>query len=206
MLEEFPMAWGLFLSSQRPKIPIWWPPPSRNSSILSENSALITTSSTGAKRSLFPLKDWERESYEEQEKSGKEILTAFFFSFSKRNQLRQNYVLNQYFLDIDMKHIIAYDEELANQITTRPTEFIALVSGDQNPSYFFLFLLSSLFQSFPPLLLFFLSSSFLPSSKRLLESLPLSFRCSRRTWMPPFPAFRSSFAPMKTPPQSAASM
>jgi len=36
-------------------------------------------------------------------------------------------VLNQYSLEVNMKHLIAYDEELANQLVNRPTEFIALV-------------------------------------------------------------------------------
>ena len=46
---------------------------------------------------------------------------------SYRDQIRQNVLVKQYFCDVDIAHLISYDEELAHKLTTEPTEIIPLV-------------------------------------------------------------------------------
>ncbi|RMZ91481.1 hypothetical protein DV736_g1283, partial [Chaetothyriales sp. CBS 134916] len=43
-----------------------------------------------------------------------------------RDQIRANVLVGQYFCDVDIGHLILYDEELAHQLTTNPTEMISL--------------------------------------------------------------------------------
>lgn len=43
------------------------------------------------------------------------------------DQLRQNAIVKQYYCDIDMTHLIAYNEELAHKLTTEPAEIIPIV-------------------------------------------------------------------------------
>lgn len=44
------------------------------------------------------------------------------------DQLRQNVLAKQYLLDVDIAHLISYDEPLANVLVSNPTELIPLVS------------------------------------------------------------------------------
>lgn len=44
------------------------------------------------------------------------------------DQLRQNVLVKQYFCDIDIAHLISYNEELAHKLTTEPADIIPLVS------------------------------------------------------------------------------
>ena len=44
-----------------------------------------------------------------------------------RDQIRQNVLVKQYFCDVDIAHLISYDEELAHKLTTEPTQIIPLV-------------------------------------------------------------------------------
>jgi DNA replication licensing factor MCM5 len=46
-----------------------------------------------------------------------------------RDQLRQNALVKQYYCDIDIAHLISYNEELAHKLTTEPADIIPLVSG-----------------------------------------------------------------------------
>ena len=46
---------------------------------------------------------------------------------SYRDQIRQNVLVKQYYCDVDIAHLISYDEELAHKLTTEPTEIIPLV-------------------------------------------------------------------------------
>lgn len=48
--------------------------------------------------------------------------------FSLRDQLRQNVLVKQYYCDIDIAHLISYNEELAHKLTTEPADIIPLVS------------------------------------------------------------------------------
>ncbi|MCJ1438097.1 minichromosome maintenance protein 5 [Xylographa pallens] len=47
-------------------------------------------------------------------------------AFIYRDQIRQNVLVKQYFCDVDIAHLISYDEELAHKLTTEPTEIIPL--------------------------------------------------------------------------------
>jgi hypothetical protein len=48
--------------------------------------------------------------------------------FLDRDQLRQNVLVKQYYCDIDIAHLISYNEELAHKLTTEPADLIPLVS------------------------------------------------------------------------------
>lgn len=41
--------------------------------------------------------------------------------------LRQNLALKQYFLEIDLAHLMSFDEELATLLTDKPAENLTLV-------------------------------------------------------------------------------
>ncbi|KAJ5851395.1 uncharacterized protein N7529_010780 [Penicillium soppii] len=47
-------------------------------------------------------------------------------AFVYRDQLRQNALVKQYYCDIDIAHLISYNEELAHKLTTEPGEIIPL--------------------------------------------------------------------------------
>jgi hypothetical protein len=48
-------------------------------------------------------------------------------AFIYRDQIKQNVLVKQYFCDVDIAHLISYDEELAHRLTTEPAEIIPLV-------------------------------------------------------------------------------
>jgi DNA replication licensing factor MCM5 len=41
--------------------------------------------------------------------------------------LRHNLALKQYFLEVDLAHLLSFDEELATLLTDKPAENLALV-------------------------------------------------------------------------------
>lgn len=45
------------------------------------------------------------------------------------DQIQQNVLAKQYFCDVDIAHLISYNEELAHELTANPTELIPLVSS-----------------------------------------------------------------------------
>lgn len=44
-----------------------------------------------------------------------------------RDQLRENVLIKQYYCDVDIAHLISFNEELAHTLTTQPAEIIPLV-------------------------------------------------------------------------------
>lgn len=48
---------------------------------------------------------------------------------SLRDQIMQNALVKQYFCDIDIAHLISYNEELAHRLNSEPAEIIPLVCG-----------------------------------------------------------------------------
>lgn len=51
---------------------------------------------------------------------------------SHSDQLRQNVLVKQYYCDIDIAHLISYNEELAHKLTTEPADIISLVSASSS--------------------------------------------------------------------------
>ena len=50
-------------------------------------------------------------------------------AFIYRDQIRENVLVKQYYCDVDIAHLISYNEELAHKLTTQPADFIPLVSA-----------------------------------------------------------------------------
>jgi len=46
----------------------------------------------------------------------------------RRDQIRENVLLKQYYCDVDVGHLISFNEELAHRLVTEPAEIIPLVS------------------------------------------------------------------------------
>jgi len=44
-----------------------------------------------------------------------------------RDQLRENVLVKQYYLDVDIAHLISFTEETAHKLNTEPAEIIPLV-------------------------------------------------------------------------------
>jgi DNA replicative helicase MCM subunit Mcm2 (Cdc46/Mcm family) len=44
-----------------------------------------------------------------------------------RDQVRENVLLKQYYCDVDVGHLISFNEELAHRLVTEPAEIIPLV-------------------------------------------------------------------------------
>ena len=44
-----------------------------------------------------------------------------------RDQLRENVLVKQYYCDVDVAHLISYNEELAHKLSTEPADIIPLV-------------------------------------------------------------------------------
>lgn len=47
-------------------------------------------------------------------------------AFIYRDQVRQNVLIKQYYCDVDIAHLISYNEELAHKLTTQPADIIPL--------------------------------------------------------------------------------
>ncbi|KAL1990005.1 hypothetical protein VTN49DRAFT_7202 [Thermomyces lanuginosus] len=58
----------------------------------------------------------------------REFILAFQLdnAFIYRDQLRQNVLVKQYYCDVDIAHLISYNEELAHKLTTEPADIIPL--------------------------------------------------------------------------------
>lgn len=60
-------------------------------------------------------------------------LVAFILEFHLdgtylyRDQIRENVLSKQYYCDIDIAHLIAFNEELANRLNNEPAEIIPIV-------------------------------------------------------------------------------
>jgi DNA replication licensing factor MCM5 len=48
--------------------------------------------------------------------------------FIYRDQIRENVLSKQYYCDVDIAHLIAYNEELADRLNNEPAEIIPMVS------------------------------------------------------------------------------
>ena len=44
-----------------------------------------------------------------------------------RDQIRENVLVKLYYCDVDIAHLISYNEELAHKLTTQPADIIPLV-------------------------------------------------------------------------------
>jgi DNA replication licensing factor MCM5 len=51
-----------------------------------------------------------------------------FVNMFGRDQIRENVLLKQYYCDVDVGHLISFNEELAHRLVTEPAEIIPLVS------------------------------------------------------------------------------
>lgn len=49
--------------------------------------------------------------------------------FIYRDQMRENVLSKQYYCDVDIAHLIAYNEHLADRLNNEPAEIIPIVSG-----------------------------------------------------------------------------
>ena len=47
----------------------------------------------------------------------------------RRDRLRSNLLAKQYVLEVDLDHLIAYNEELANRMRETPADIMPLVSS-----------------------------------------------------------------------------
>lgn len=45
-----------------------------------------------------------------------------------RDQIRENVLVKQYYCDVDVAHLISYNEELAHKLQTQPADIIPLVA------------------------------------------------------------------------------
>ena len=77
---------------------------------------------------LAPLQDGLIEPRTEIQNKLKEFVLAFQVDgvFIYRDQIRENVLVKQYYCDIDIAHLISYNEELAHRLTTEPADIIPL--------------------------------------------------------------------------------
>lgn len=50
--------------------------------------------------------------------------------------MRENVLLKQYYCDVDIAHLISFNEELAHRLVTEPAEIIPLVDPPNQQPYF----------------------------------------------------------------------
>jgi DNA replication licensing factor MCM5 len=77
---------------------------------------------------LSPLQDPSIEPRTELQAKLKEFILAFQIdgAYIYRDQIRENVLVKQYFCDVDIAHLIAFNEELANKLTSEPADIIPL--------------------------------------------------------------------------------
>ncbi|KAA8642940.1 MCM DNA helicase complex subunit MCM5 [Aspergillus tanneri] len=77
---------------------------------------------------LAPSTDGAEESRTQIQTRLREFVLEFQLdnAFVYRDQLRQNVLVKQYYCDIDIAHLISYNEELAHKLTTEPADIIPL--------------------------------------------------------------------------------
>ena len=49
--------------------------------------------------------------------------------FHPRDQIRENVLVKQFYCDVDVSHLISYNEELAHRLQTQPADVIPLVTS-----------------------------------------------------------------------------
>ncbi|THC99426.1 hypothetical protein EYZ11_001064 [Aspergillus tanneri] len=78
---------------------------------------------------LAPSTDGAEESRTQIQTRLREFVLEFQLdnAFVYRDQLRQNVLVKQYYCDIDIAHLISYNEELAHKLTTEPADIIPLL-------------------------------------------------------------------------------
>ena len=64
----------------------------------------------------------------ELQKELRDFILAFQLdgAYIYRDQIRENVLVKQYYCDVDIAHLIAYNEELANKLTSEPSDIIPL--------------------------------------------------------------------------------
>jgi DNA replication licensing factor MCM5 len=77
---------------------------------------------------LAPLHDGTEEPRTEIQAKLREFILAFQIdgAFIYRDQIRENALVRQSYCDIDIAHLISYNEELANKLTTDPSATVPL--------------------------------------------------------------------------------
>ncbi|KAL1959949.1 hypothetical protein VTO42DRAFT_617 [Malbranchea cinnamomea] len=77
---------------------------------------------------LQPAVDGPDEARTQVQAQLREFILAFQLdsAFIYRDQLRQNALMKRYYCDVDIAHLIAYNEELAHRLTTAPLDTIPL--------------------------------------------------------------------------------
>ncbi|EHY54207.1 minichromosome maintenance protein 5 [Exophiala dermatitidis] len=77
---------------------------------------------------LPPHQDAASEPRTELQSKLKEFVLAFQLdgSYIYRDQIRENVLVKQYYCDIDLTHLISYNEELAHRLTNDPADVIPL--------------------------------------------------------------------------------
>lgn len=77
---------------------------------------------------LAPQQDPGSEPRTELQAKLKEFVLAFQLdgSYIYRDQIRENVLAKQYYCDIDLSHLISYNEELAHRLTSDPADVIPL--------------------------------------------------------------------------------
>ncbi|KAG4306580.1 hypothetical protein PORY_000568 [Pneumocystis oryctolagi] len=68
------------------------------------------------------------DSPKELEKQFKDFIQEFILnnSYIYRDQLRDNVLIKQYYLNVDVAHLISFNEELAHKLTNEPTDMLPL--------------------------------------------------------------------------------
>ena len=77
---------------------------------------------------LAPLEDGTGEPRTEIQNKLKEFILAFQLdgAFIYRDQIRENVLVKRYYCDIDIAHLISYNEELAQKLRSDPAEILPL--------------------------------------------------------------------------------
>ncbi len=78
---------------------------------------------------LAPDPDVSEDSRSQVQAQLREFILEFRLdnTFIYRDQIRENVLVKQFYCDVDIAHLISYNEELAHKLTTQPAEFIPLV-------------------------------------------------------------------------------
>lgn len=80
--------------------------------------------------SVLPPEDGDNENSRNQTQTQLEQFILQFRldnAFIYRDQIRENVLLRQYYCDVDVGHLISFNEELAHRLVTEPTEIVPLV-------------------------------------------------------------------------------
>ncbi|KAI9707804.1 MAG: minichromosome maintenance protein 5 [Candelina mexicana] len=77
---------------------------------------------------LAPDQDSSEDSRKHVEAQLRDFVLEFRLdnAFIYRDQIRENVLVKQYYCDIDIAHLISYNEELAHKLTTEPADIIPL--------------------------------------------------------------------------------